>query len=152
MSVFSQVGQTGVSVVGGTTGLIKVGGFTPSFVAVTSVGFSQDSATQFMQSLKRVVYVYTFGERMGTIEVSGVVFLRPCTTNPFALANTGVDEIFDFYKEFTVSNRSEPVAITLGRGNRMQGFLRGLRSTFQRPESGMIGFTLIFASLPDLWR
>jgi hypothetical protein len=151
--LFSPIGKTGVSVVGGTLGLISVQGFVPFYAAVTSVGFSQDAGVQFLQSLARVVHVYSFGERMGRIMIHGVAFMRPCaqSKNPFGVLSTGINEVFRFYRENSVTNRNRPIGITLGQGNTLQGFLISVQSSFQAPEEGRIGFVMTFASLPDLW-
>ena len=149
MSIFATapgtVGQ--VLTVSGQTlpALVSIAGLrTVSGIAITSIGFSQDANVQFMNTLAKRVYIYVFGERMGVVEINGVTFYRPCS------GPAGISALFDFYKNNTVSNKSEPTVVTLS-DTTIRGFLRGIRSTFSDPEKGVIGFSLLLSTMPVMW-
>ena len=101
-----------------------------------------------MHALRRKIYIYSFGERMGDVQVSGVAFYRLCNT--VSTGGTGIKHIMDYYKSNSVSIRSQPVSVTLG-GEAIQGFVKGIRTTFADASKGVIGFTIVLASLPELW-
>jgi len=153
MAIFGTAPGTGSRVYtipgASTPAVINVPGLTrSSTLAITSVGFGQDANVQFMQSLRKMIYVYSFGERMGTVEISGVAFYRLC--DPVVIGQTGIKAILNYYKDNSVSRRSDPLTVTLGQ-EKISGFLRSIRSTFQDPARGVIGFTLILSTMPEMW-
>jgi hypothetical protein len=124
--------------------IISIPGFPNTSVAITSIGFSQDANVQFMHSLRRIIYIYSFGERMGTVEINGVAFYRPCD------GETGLKALFNFYKNNSVSIRSTPVSFSVA-GEGLSGFVRGIRSTFSDSQAGVIGYSIVMASMPEMW-
>ena len=128
--------------------VINVPGFPTSAVAITSVGFSQQASVQFMHTLRRLVYIYSFGERMGNVEINGVAFYNMCTSP--GGKNNGVVGIMQFYTNNSVSNRAFPLSITMASAG-LSGFVQSIRSTFSDTQHGLLGFTISMASLPSLW-
>ena len=127
--------------------VITVPGLTTLRLAITGVGFGQDANVQFMHALGKQIYVYSFGERMGSIEISGVAFYRKCAVGGTKASIVGV---MDFYRENSVSNRKTPLSVTIG-GEGLTGFVKGVRTTFSDPSTGVIGFTIMMASMPEMW-
>jgi hypothetical protein len=149
MAIFgTAIGTAGevMTIPGSTTpALISVPGLgTGQGVAITSVGFSQDANVQFMHSLRRLIYVYSFGERMGVVEINGVSFYRPCNSGG------GIGDVLNFYRDNSVARKSDLTSVTLAGGN-IRGFVRGVRSTFADADKGVIGFSLIISTMPDIW-
>jgi hypothetical protein len=128
-----------------TPAVISVAGLTSLGLAIVGVGFGQDANVQFMHALGKKVYVYAFGERMGTLEINGVAFYRPCSG-----LSSSILEVLEFYKANSVSNRKTPLSVTIG-GEGLTGFVKGVRTTFSDPTSGVVGFTIIMASMPEMW-
>lgn len=137
------VGAVGAIPGGGTPAIMHIGGVGNSIV-LTSVGFSLDANVQFMHSLRNVVYVYSFGERMGVIEINGIIFYRPCGG-----VTAGMGGALGFYRANSVAAKSSPVSITIANAS-FRGFVRGIRSTFSDPEKGIIGVSIVVATLPGL--
>lgn len=125
--------------------VISVPGFPTYAVAITSAGFSQDANVQFMNTLKRVIYVYAFGERMGTTEINGVAFYSVCGSN-----SSGLPGLMNFYRGNSVSTRSFPLTITLAKAS-VSGYVRGIRTTFTDTQHGLVGFSMSMATLPNMW-
>ena len=128
---------------------IRVPGFPSDTVAITSMGFSQDANVQFMKALSSVIYVYSFGERMGTVDVNGVAFISLCNSKGTDKGG-GLGGLMSFYANNSVSTRSFPLTVTLA-GASVTGYVRGIRTTFSDTNLGLIGFTLSMASLPAMW-
>ena len=128
--------------------VINIPGFPTSAVAITAAGFSQDASVQFMTTLRRVIYVYSFGERMGTVEISGVAFYNLCSS-PGGKGN-GLTGVMNFYRLNSVSTRAYPLSITLS-GTGVSGFVRSIRTTFTDAQHGLVGFSLLMSTLPNMW-
>ena len=136
-----------LSIPGATTpAAISVPGLTGSAtLAITSVGFSSDANVQFMHTMGQMVYVYTFGERMGVVEINGVTFYRPCNGK-----NAGIQNVINFYKANSVSVKPGLTSVSIGSIG-VRGFLRSVRSTFSDVEKGVLGYSLVLSTLPIMW-
>ena len=113
-------------------------------VAITSIGFNQSANVQFMHSLSNLIYVYSFGERMGSMEVNGITFYRPCS------GRCGIGNILGFYQQNSVSIKSALTSVTIADNN-IRGFVQGMRSLFSDPDKGVLGFSISLATIPGLW-
>ncbi len=122
---------------------VDVEGLAASEVIITSPAFSQQPAVQYTQSLRDKVYVYVFGERLGALDVTGIVPLRACGSGQ----SSGLDNIFSYYRSHSVSASGTPTSISVGN-TAFRGFLNGVRSTFADPERALLGFVLSFVTLP----
>lgn len=126
--------------------VVSIAGFKSAHVAITGVGFGQDANAQFVHSLARKIYIYAFGERMGNIEVSGVAFYRPCG----GADASSIVSVLRYYVQNSVSVKNTPTSVSLAGAN-IAGFVRGIRTTFSDPSRGVIGFTIVMASMPEMW-
>lgn len=67
---------------GGTPGVLSVTGkgslAKQEGVVITGVGVNQQVNAQFMASLQKVIYVYSFGDKMGQVTVNGLAFFGLC--------------------------------------------------------------------------
>ena len=129
--------------------IISVPGFPSGTVAITSAGLSQDANVQFMTALSKVIYIYSFGERMGTVDINGVAFVITCPTGGVTTVS-GLVSLMSFYKANSVSTRAYPLTVSLG-GVAVSGFVKSVRTTFSDSQLGLTGFTLSMATLPGLW-
>lgn len=126
--------------------VINLEGFASSAVAITSLGFSQEANVQFMHTLRNLIYIYSFGERMGQIEVNGVAFYNVCNQGK----SNGITDVLRYYAANSVSRRSASLVVNMA-GSSVRGYLRAVRSSFSDSQLGLVGFSLIVASLPDMW-
>lgn len=105
---------------------------------VTAVGLRQGGNYQFVHTLKSMVYVYAFGERLGDVSISGLCFLSPCQ------GQNGIESIFAYYDTNRLSSRGSPVAIAIGASIVLSGFLVDLELGAQDAFNAMGQFTLLF--------
>jgi len=124
---------------------LKAGRYDP--VIITQVGVSHSVNVQLMNTLRNLVYVYSFGDKMGQVQVSGVVFYDTCggSSGPFA----GVKHIMDYYNTNKASRI--PVAtvkIHLGSYN-LTGFLLDVRINLSNAATQASQFTMNIATLPE---
>jgi hypothetical protein len=120
-----------------------------STVILTSAGLNQQANVQYMHTLKEHIYVYSFGQRMGAMEISGMMLWDSCDAN----SKSGLWAIMKFYKSWNVGQQLTPVTMILGsKGSvNVSGFFYNMSTTFTDPEKGLIGFRMHFSTLPDLW-
>jgi len=116
----------------------------PSPVIITSFGYSQNVNIQFIPTLKKVTYVYAFGDRMGSIKVSGIAFDKLCNSK----SGVGVKAIIDYYNNNRAVNENRTVTVIVG-GQTITGFLIGASLMTQQIETKLTGFSLDIAALPQ---
>ncbi len=127
-------------------GRIKLADFDPVAALVAAGDFDQETNQQFQTSLDESVYIYVFGDRMGTVTVSGMIFSALCDGN----AN-GLSEIFAFYSTQRASRRADPIQVVFG-DEAIVGFLVKLRirakALAEDPGGAHQEFFLDIATLP----
>lgn len=106
---------------------------------------------QFLHTVNDFVYFYAFGDRVGTLTVNGIGFIKTCP------GTSGKTHIFDIYQYYT-DNRTavrggQSLDITLasqGRSITLHGFLTGVKLDVNESDMGPIGYwTLRFEVLPQ---
>ena len=122
-----------------------------STVILTSAGLNQQANVQYMHTLREHIYIYSFGQRMGAMQINGVLLWDTCDGS--ANAKSGLWAIMKFYKSWNVGTQLTPVTIILGaKGSvNVSGFLDNMATTFSDPEKGLTGFRMHFSTLPTLW-
>ena len=120
-----------------------------STVILTSAGLGQQANVQYMHTLKEHIYVYSFGQRMGALELNGIMLWNSCNTN----TQSGLWAVMKFYKAFNVGQQLTPVTVILGATSsvNVSGFLDNMSTTYSDPDKGLIGFRMHFSTLPELW-
>jgi len=114
-------------------------------VIITSVGTSQGSNFQFMQTLQDNVYVYVFGDKLGELRVSGLVFAGKCSGG----ADSGFSKLLSYYTDNKVSNKTKPgvpMQLTIGK-TKFSAFLVNAQTSIDRPVEGLGQFTLSFVTV-----
>lgn len=115
--------------------------FVPGAI-ITQLNWRLQTNTQFQQSLENIIYVYSFGDRMGDLSISGLVFPRVCDSG----AN-GIENLIKFYKERRVSEKVDLVQITFSN-EVIKGYLIGMNLTTQDPSSGIHTWSLLLKTIP----
>jgi len=121
------------------------GGDTPydlHTVIITSIGTAQASNFQFMQTLNNHIFVYVFGDKVGQIQVTGLMFAGDCTRGK----SDGFSNVLKWFKENKISSKNnpgEPITITVGKTS-FTAFLINVKTSVDRPVEGLGTFTLTF--------
>lgn len=110
---------------------------------ITRLAISEECSQQFMHTLGKFIYVYTFGDRMGMAQISGLAFSEQCQ------GSGGIDRVRDYYKENRLSTKSEPLMITIGSGTTVEAFLVKFTADTADPASKVFQFDLQFALIPE---
>ncbi len=91
---------------------------------ITTAGLSAQSNVQFIHTLRDLIYVYVFGERAATLNVSGMIFGGDCNGS----GNSGLESVFSYYNSYRISNSGRQVAVQFGTSSvgRFNAFLVGM--------------------------
>ena len=81
-------------------------------VIITNIEYRQATKQQFMASLRDVIYVYVFGDQMGSIVLSGVAFSQKCETSQSG--GTGLRQVMDYYRNYRLARTNDTVSVTIG--------------------------------------
>ena len=116
---------------------------------ITSFSLTGDSNVQFSHSLRDVIYISVFGDKIGSMTLSGLLFLNsPNTCGPAAYAAGGGVRMFlsKFY-ELSVVDKSGPVKIALGDVT-VSAFVTSFQVQMIDPQFMLGQFTMQMAALP----
>lgn len=91
-------------------GKIKVEGFEPVAALISGINHDQSVNVQFQSALGKGVYVYVFGDNMGTVRIDGIAFQGMCGNE----GKSGIGEILDYYSKKRASKSSDVIFVTMG--------------------------------------
>lgn len=118
-------------------------------ILVTAIAVTENGNMQFLHTLDDSVYAYIFGDRIGSVNVSGLCFHD--ATCPSNLINTsggnGFQDVITMYRANRASVRPLPIKISIA-GRIYAGFLNGLQMNADDPASGIGHWTYNFMTLP----
>ncbi len=114
-------------------------------VVITGFGASNASHVQFMQSLLRTIYMYSFGDRIGQVQVQGIGFSSMCGQSS---NGSGVEDILDYWTKYRVSQNNDPVNVSIGR-KIIKGFLTACEIRSVSVEHMTYGWSFQIASIPN---
>jgi len=119
----------------------------PKPVIITSFGYSQDVNIQFMPTLRKMIYVYAFGDRMGTVTIGGVAFNDVCSgDSPLGNSGLGTVELLKYYDANKAVKDGQTVSVSIGNGsNTVTGFLTSMTLQAQDPEYMSMDFSMEIA-------
>lgn len=113
---------------------------------VTRLTVSQQVNLQFTHTLGSLIYVYVFGDRMGSISLSGLSF--NCGECPEGASDLGAEKILTWYNTNRASKRKKPVRVTLGR-TVIEGFVTSFTEDVVDPALNIVQWGVQMACLPQ---
>jgi len=150
MDIFGSAGPGNVAIIAenGKTvpGAVQLNGLTGGGthpILVSRVGLAMSTNVQFALSLRRVVYVYSLGDRMGKISLSGSAFERVCGSDV-----GGFKKFLTYYNDNRASKRSTPISISVA-GEDFQAYIIAANIAGTSEVPGMFDFSLEMASLAE---
>lgn len=112
-----------------------------------SFGMSRSINFQIANSIGRRIHLYIFGDQVGDFRLGVSCPLRDCRTK-----NSGISGIVDFYERNKMSERVDPIIVTLAPGTTnaatMECYLTGLEMNMQNPLLNLADATLVFLQVP----
>lgn len=111
---------------------------------ITRITMSQQVNMQFLHSFGSLIHIYVFGDRMGSINLSGLSFACDCPSG----SEFGAEKIMAWYSRNRASKRAEPCRLTIGK-RAVEGFANVLNEDVVDPSLNMVQWSISFASLPE---
>lgn len=127
------------------------GGFESLRSIVTGFAVDLEGGVQFTHSLDEFVFVYTFGERMGTMQLSGISFYQDCQEVDEVMTggeDHGLEEMIGYYGLNRVNTRRTPVLIVLGASTPFECFLVKMRAELIDSEQLVGRWTMDLKTIP----
>lgn len=135
-------------------------GFDSMISILTSIGIRTSGNTQFLHTLRNFIYVYSFGDRISDLVISGLAFNRSCTSigpepdpaDPSVVSSptdSGLERLLDYYDRNKTSHREQALSIAIGRRPALQGFLSELSVNLDDPATMVARFSLGIKYLPE---
>lgn len=125
--------QTGnILMIGG----ISTGLFSSFGTIVTGFGLETAGGVQILHALQKAIFFHSFGERIGSLVVSGLAPSASCNGT-----KAGIDGILEYYDKTRISNTGKAYPIVIG-SSRFMGIVRGLRIGVSNPELQLGEFAL----------
>jgi hypothetical protein len=111
---------------------------------ITGFALEQNGNYQFLHTVNDFIYVYSFGNRVGELTISGIGFAKTCA------ADTGLKlcTVLDFYNENKLTEKGN-LAVQLGDcAPPFFAFLTGMRMEMQDPRTLVAQWSLRFNVMP----
>jgi len=118
---------------------------------ITAFRASMAGKQQFLHTLNRDIWVYTFGEEIGNLTISGVCFASGCAPSGFGTGEaSGIEEILEFYRLNKLSTTGDSMILQIGVGGAgtFNGFLTSCQVGVDAPEHQLGSFALGFQIIP----
>jgi hypothetical protein len=116
----------------------------------TGVEIEMAGNYQFLHTVNNFIYFYAFGDRVGTINVTGLGFVKACGSNKGELL-----QLYDYYiDKRAAANGKKSATLTISSGTggtkTFRGFLTGMRMDIRATEAmGTVGYwTFRFEVVP----
>lgn len=114
---------------------------------VTRVTVAQQVNLQFLHTMGAMVYVYVFGDRMGTVSLSGLSFFLCECPNGMSRVDVNAD-VYQWYKQNRASRRKAPVRVSVG-SQVIEGFVTGFTEDVVDPSLSLVQWGVNMSALPD---
>lgn len=114
---------------------------------VTGVSLAQDTNVQFMHSLRDTIYINVFGNKIGQMSISGILFMGDVCPLGYNVGGP-IDQAYNFYIQNNVVNRAKALPINLGTKLTFKAFLLSFQCQVMDPQTSMGQFTMNLAVVP----
>lgn len=162
MRIKGDAALAAIQIYGGTIdGANELSDGSEGLIIVTGYNYNQQTNQQIVQSLGEQFFLYTFGDRMGSITINGYVFngicnnSTPSTTFEVSTKKTGIVQILEFYGKNKVnkinpSTGSFPIIRTKIDGQEIDGVLVGCTVNVNDPTTYLGSFSMSLITIPSV--
>lgn len=122
-------------------------GFPQIRAIITQISYNSSGNFQFLHSLREFIYVYVFGERLGTCVIGGLAFSEACAVSG---GLSGPEQLTQYYDQFRLSKYGQPLTAQIGLSGRfrVRGFLTNYRMDIFDTQNQIGQFSLQLNTLP----
>lgn len=120
-------------------------GYTTQRSVITRLTLSHQGNFQFLHTLGNDIYIYVFGDRVGSVTLSGLSMAASCDDSA---ALHGGEMLLNWYAQNRIAQRQSPILVSLGAQTVISGFLIGLNQDVVDPQTRIMSFVLNMAVIP----
>src|SRR5262249_3869460 len=120
------------------------GGFETEVSVVTGIAVQFRGGHQVTHALDDFAWLYTFGERVGPMTVSGVCFAGSCDGED----RHGIEGVLAYYGRKRLTRDGTPLTFAIGLRTAIEAFLVGVGTSMNDPAAGLGQFSLQLVAVP----
>ncbi len=124
------------------------GGFSSFNSILTRCMVSSQGNFQFLHSFGGSIYTYSFGDKIGTIGLSGLAFQKRCGDDGGGGNMAGIKHALDFYNTNRIAKRESAMTVTFA-GTALKGMLTSFNADVANAENMIFQFDMQLALIPD---
>jgi hypothetical protein len=113
---------------------------------ITRLSVDVSVSAQFMHMLGGEIYIHVFGDRIGTLQLSGLSFAHACETP--GDNQPGIEKMLLWYRQNKLTKRFSPLRVVVGE-TPFDAFLTNFIAGAQDPATGLTEWTTQLTTLPD---
>lgn len=113
-----------------------------SNVIVTRASITEQGSAQFLHTLADTIYAYVFSDRIGELQLSGLMFASSCHSPGV----TGLEQLREAYANNRVAARGAPVLVNVGNLT-YRSFLMRMSADTGDPEQMVGQWSLYFKTV-----
>jgi hypothetical protein len=92
-------------------------------------------------------FIYTFGDSVGRVMLTGLAFSNYCSDNNQEL---GIERVAAYYNANRLSFREEPIFLTVGSRLSFKLYLAGIETKVEDPAQQIWRFDMMFLAVPPV--
>ena len=131
--------QVGFMAVGGGRGIT----FENQLSIITRMTMSHQVNVQFLHTIGAHIYIYVFGDRIGSLSLSGLAFQHVCDKP----GESGAAKMYAWYKANRASKIKDPLRVTIG-DEVIEGFVVAFNEDVVDPSIDLVQWNVQLVSLP----
>jgi len=121
------------------------GGFAQFKSILTNIEINEQGNFQFLHTLGNEIFLYVFGDRIGSFNVNGLSFYDNCTSE----RAHGISLVLEYYRRNRVANRATPLLITMPPSLVLRCYLTSFRGRVADASRRLFEFSLGLALIPE---
>lgn len=115
---------------------------------LTSVVMNHEINAQFMHSLNDTIYINVFGNKMGQMTLSGILFLSDVCVGTNKNTEPPFEKFYDYYINNNALSRPSSLKIQIGTGGIFQAFIISFTFQIVDPQTALGQFSMTLAVVP----
>lgn len=115
---------------------------------VSSVSVSQDLNVQFTHSLRDTIYINVFGNKIGQMNISGILFLADVCDGTSKNTDPPFKKFYEYYTNNNAVARASALDIQIGSGVSFKAFILGFNFQVADAQTSLGQFTMTLAVVP----
>lgn len=113
---------------------------------ITRMTLSHKGNFQLLHTMGNDIQIYVFGDRIGSITISGLSMAYDCTSDD---GRHGFEKILEWYQNNRLAARRDPVIVTIGSNTVINGFVAGVTGDVVDPSTRLVQYGLQLLTLPE---